>query len=118
MSYKDSASINTREYTNIRQCPRNNRAAAKTEYNKQQPSEDNSYLRSFSNPIDFHVSRHTMILGARIQTVYRKSLTTDRVMRFAGGREGEHDLPVADEQHTLLTLLTFLYITHKSSNHV
>jgi hypothetical protein len=59
-----------------------------------------------------------MILGARIHTVSRKSLTTDRVIRFPGGREGEHDSQVDDEEHTLLTHLKFLYITHKSSNHV
>jgi hypothetical protein len=108
-SYNDSANNNPRDYKNTTPCRRSNRAT-KTEYNKKQFSKDLSYLRFFSNPINFHVSLHTMILGARINTVFRKSLTIDRLMRFPGGRDSEHDSPVegAGGKHTLFSLLKFL----------
>ena len=62
-----------------------------------------------------HVSRHTMILGERLNIMSRKSLTIDRFMRFPGSTDGEHDSAVDGEKHTLFTHLKFLYITHKRS---
>ena len=45
-----------------------------------------------------------MTLGARTTTVSRKSLTTDRLMRFPGASEDENDSPTEGEKHTMLTL--------------
>jgi hypothetical protein len=91
--YNDSSNNKTREYMNIRQFRRSNRAT-KTEYRKKQASIDLSCLGFFSNPIEFHVSQHTMILGARLNTMSTKSLTINRLMRFPGGRKCENDSQV------------------------
>jgi len=49
-----------------------------------------------------------MILGARTTTLSRKSLTTDRLMRFPGDRKDENDSPTEGEKHTMFTLSKFL----------